>query len=136
MLTEDQQRAVIYMAAAWLAETLGRGAHVPVDKAWVHMVHDNAKRTERQETYRSPPRPPVGEFATIKLPSGAEISAYDQDILMEQLAKRSATLVEFWELIRPSIRTMKPHTPLWLATVLHADAVIELDKMVTKLKGK
>lgn len=127
MLTEPQQRAVIYMAAAYLVETVGYKAQVPADIAWVHLVRKAAANAMRIGTCISPPRPPVGVFATLNLPSSRQISSYDQDVLLVQLEADPSIFDEFWGLVRPAMRSSEEGNPLWLTFIINADAIIEID---------
>lgn len=127
MLTEAQQRAVIYMAAAYLVETTGHTAQVPVDIAWVHMMRKAAATAHQIGTCISPPRPPVGAFATLALPSTREISSYDQTVLLNQLEADPSILNEFWRITRPVMREATPGSPLWLTFIINATAILEID---------
>lgn len=127
MLTEAQQRAVIYMAAAYLVETTGHTAQVPVDIAWVHMMRKAAATAHQIGTCISPPRPPVGAFATLALPSTREISSYDQTVLLNQLEVDPSILNEFWRIVRPVMREATPGSPLWLTFIINAAAILEID---------
>lgn len=127
MLTEAQQRAVIYMAAAYLVETTGHTAQVPVDIAWVHMMRKAATHARQIGTCISPPRPPVGAFATLTLPSTREISSYDQTVLLNQLEADPSILNEFWHIVRPGMREATPGSPLWLTFIINAAAILEID---------